>query len=382
MPTEPPRPTAAALRLRTLDRRELGRATLARQSLLERSTRPVEDLVAQLAGLQAQTPQTWYVGLWSRLAGFDPERVSALLLERRLVRIALMRATIHLVTTDDALAWRPLLDPVIERGLRGNWGAGLDGVDRTSLVEVGRALVEERPLTFAALGSALAEQWPDRDPATLAQAIRTWVPLVQVPPRGLWGRSGPVAHTSVEHWTGSAVSATSSLEDLVLRYLGAFGPATVRDVQTWSGLTRLREILERLRPRLACFRTEDGADLYDLPEAPRPPADVPAPPRYLYDFDNLLLSHADRSRVLLEEVRRLPSSGNGVLPSLLLVDGVTAATWRLGAGADRGVLTVTPLRPLSRPQVSALTAEGVRLLALLAPGSPAQVRVAGGGRPE
>jgi hypothetical protein len=223
-----------------LSRRALNRATLARQLLLRRADLSVSDAVAHLAGMQAQTPHTWYVGLWSRLARFRPEAVADLLTNRQLVRLALLRSTIHLVTAADCLAWRPIIQPVLERGMNSNFGKHLVGLDRDAFVAAGRALVDERPLTFAALGTRLAEQWPGRDQAALAQALRAWVPLVQVPPRGIWGRSGPIAHTSAEAWLGAEVSSAPAPQHMIQRYLAAFGPATVKDIQTWSGLTRLR----------------------------------------------------------------------------------------------------------------------------------------------
>ena len=164
------------------------------------------------------------------------------------------------------------------------------GVDPAELAAAGRRLVEAEPMTFARLGQALAAQWPDHPPAALAQGVRTYVPLVQVPPRAVWGRAGQSMHTSAEHWLGrrhpSGVPAypvpaasPAELAQLVTRYLGAFGPATVRDVQAWSGLTGLKAVLEQLRPSLVTFRDEQGAELFDLPTAPRPGEDVPAPVR-------------------------------------------------------------------------------------------------------
>ncbi|HEX2036936.1 MAG TPA: winged helix DNA-binding domain-containing protein, partial [Chloroflexota bacterium] len=266
-----------------LSRRALNRATLARQLLLSRRQLPVAQAIEHLVGLQAQTPHTWYVGLWTRLEGFRPPLVADLLAERRVVRLALMRSTIHLVTARDCLFLRPLVQPVIERSMNGNFGRSLAGVDAAALAAAGRALVEERPLTFTELGKRLAERWPGRDPAALAQAVRAWVPLVQVPPRGLWGTSGQARHTSAESWLGRPLDPAPSLEELVVRYLAAFGPAGVMDMQTWSGLTRLGEVVEGLRPRLVTFRDEQGRELFDLPDAPRPDPDTPAPPRFLYD---------------------------------------------------------------------------------------------------
>jgi hypothetical protein len=350
----------------TLSLRAINRATLARQLLLERAALPVEAAVEHLVGLQAQTTHSWYTGLWTRLRGFEAAPAGALLAGRRLVRIALMRSTIHLVTAADCLALRPLVQPVIERSMRGNYGRDLLGLDREALVAAGRAAVEAKPLTFSALGRALAGRWPDRDPVALAHGVRAWVPLVQVPPRGVWGASGLAAHTSAESWLGRPLAALP-LEDLVLRYLGAFGPATVRDAQTWSGLTRLGEVFAGLRPRLRTFRDPDGAELFDLPHAPRPDADAPAPVRFLYDYDNLLLSHADRRRVIAATYFDQDFTADGPMPSILLVDGFTAGSWRLARRREAAILTVQPFTPLPAATRDEVAAEGARLLAFLAP---------------
>ena len=185
-----------------LDWRALNRATLARQSLLERSTMPVEQMLERLVGMQAQTPHTAYVGLWSRIEGFRAQELSDRLVDRSVVRMALMRSTIHLVTARDAWDLRRLLQPVLDRMQRGQFGRRLEGVDTDAVVAMGRAFVDERPRSFKELGDHLLTRWPDRERMALEQAVRTGVPLVQVPPRGLWGRSGPIAHTSIEAWLG------------------------------------------------------------------------------------------------------------------------------------------------------------------------------------
>jgi len=352
-----------------LGRRALNRATLARQLLLQRSQMSVPDAIEHLVGLQAQTPHSWYVGLWTRLAGFRAEQVSDLLEQRRVVRMALMRSTIHLVTARDCLALRPLFQPVLERSMNGNFGKHLVGLDRGELSAAGRQLLEEQPRTFSELGRLLAEQWPDRDPASLAQAIRAWEALVQVPPRGVWGRGGRAAHTTAESWLGRPLTPDPSPDDMVLRYLGAFGPASVRDVQTWSGLTRLAEVVDRLRPRLATFRDEHGVELFDLPDAPRPDPDIPAPPRYLYDYDNLLLSHADRTRVITEDYHQQGFTMTGPMPRTVLVDGFTNGTWTIEHVRGTATLTVQPFTRLAGKDATALTDEGAALLAFVAAGA-------------
>ncbi|MFI9006507.1 winged helix DNA-binding domain-containing protein [Actinosynnema sp. NPDC053489] len=351
-----------------LSRRALGRATLARQFLLDRTAAAVPEVVAHLVGLQAQTPHTWYTGLWSRVADFTPGRAADLLLNRELVRMAVMRSTIHLVTARDALALRPAVQPVLDRGLTRDHTRGRDGreLDVGAVVAAARALLAEKPRTQKEVGALLHERWPGHAPGSLAHVVRCLVPLVQVPPRGVWGRSGPVAHTTPEAWLGAPAADEPRLADLVLRYLAAFGPATVKDVQTWSGLTRLREVVERLP--LLRLRDEDGQELFDLPDAPRPDEDVPAPPRFLYDYDNLLLSHADRRRVVTGDVRAQNYDPHGPVPQFFLVDGVTAGDWRLHRG--KGVATLE-LRPFHRlPDPDEVEREAARLLAFLAPDAP------------
>jgi hypothetical protein len=349
-----------------LSRRALNRATLARQLLLRRSELPAASAVEHLVGLQAQTPHSWYTGLWARLDGFRPESVVELINQRKLVRIALMRSTIHLVTAEDCLALRPLVQPVIERSMSGNFGRHLVGLDAAALVAAGREIVEEQPRTFGELGALLAERWPGRDPAALAQAIRAWVPLIQVPPRGIWGMSGPIAHTSAEAWLGRPLTAGISREELIRRYLAAFGPATVKDMQTWSGLTRLAEVAERLRPQLVRFRDEHGKELFDLPDAPRPDPDTPAPIRFLYDYDNLLLSHADRTRFITDEYHQQGYTMDGPMPSIVLIDGFTRASWKIARQRSSATLQITPFVALPAHVRAELAEEGARLLAFAA----------------
>jgi hypothetical protein len=356
-----------------LGARALNRATLARQFLLERTTRPVPDVVEHLVGLQAQTPHSWYLGLWSRIAGFRPEAAADRLADRSLVRIALMRSTIHLVTARDAPGLRPVVQPVLDRDLFHNQvhGPAVAGLDVADVVAAARPLLAERPRTPRELGALLQARWPDRAPASLAYAVRNRLPLVQVPPRGLWGRSGPIAHTSAETWLGAG--APYAPATLVRRYLAAFGPATVKDVQTWSGLTHLREVVEPLRTELRVFRDENGQELFDLPDAPRPGPDVPAPVRFLYDFDNLLLSHADRSRLLTAQFQRVVRARHSPQPGAVLVDGVTAAHWALARDRDTATLTVRPHRPLRDDEAAAVSAEAAAVLEFAAAGSAERV---------
>ncbi|MBC6451378.1 winged helix DNA-binding domain-containing protein [Actinokineospora xionganensis] len=348
-----------------ISKRALNRATLARQLLLERSDLGVVDAVEHLAGLQAQTPHTWYVGLWTRLRDLTPSQVSDALESRDLVRIALMRSTIHLVSAADCLRLRPPLAAMLTSGTNAIFGKRLVGVDRDELVAAGRSILEEQAMTFGELGKVLALKWPDRDPLALAQAVRGDTPLVQVTPRGLWGRSGKAAHTTASHWLGDLEVPELTLPEMIRRYLGAFGPASVKDVQTWSGLTRLSEVVEGMSD-LVGFRDEHGRELFDIPDAPRPDEDTPAPVRFLYDFDNLLLSHADRSRVVTPRVKEQNFDPHGPIPRLVLVDGVTAGAWTTEIGKERAVLRVRPFDPWPAAALDEAAEEGARLLAFLA----------------
>ncbi|MGW1591042.1 winged helix DNA-binding domain-containing protein [Streptomyces sp. NPDC002386] len=351
-----------------LDSRALNRATLDRQLLLRRSPLSAEDAVGHLLGLQAQNTEPPYYALAARLDGFVPERLSRLMADRAAVRIVTLRSTIHTHTADDCLTLRPLVQAARERELT-NFRTGLAGVDLGRLAAVARELVEAEPRTMAELREALSAEWPDADPGSLAVAARCTLPLVQVTPRGLWGRPGRVALTTAEQWLGRSAEPAPAPETVIPRYLAAFGPASVKDMQTWSGLTRLRDAFERLRPRLLTFRDAAGAELFDLPDAPRPDPDTPAPPRFLPEYDNLLLSHADRGRVVPPEYRGRARRGNQAYRTLL-VDGFLAGVWK----PEGTALVVEPFRELTRGEREEVAEEGVRMLAALHPGKPYDVR--------
>jgi DNA glycosylase AlkZ-like len=317
-----------------LTARALNRATLARQYLLERSPVPMLDAIAHLVGLQAQIPANPYVGLWSRLVDFDPESLSQLILDREVVRIVVMRGTLHLVTADDALLLRPLVQPVLDRELErhSEHAPKLHGVDVEPVLKFARTLFAEQPRSGPQLRRALAAAFPDLDAAALAYACRNHLALVQVPPRGLWGKSAQVTTTTAEAWLGRPLVTAPSIDEVVLRYFGAFGPATVADVSSWSRLTGMREVVERVAARLRRFCDERGRELFDLTDAPRPDPDTPAPARFLPEYDNVLLSHTDRARFGLDAGR----SHLGAVHGTVLEDGQLAATWHYapGTGAE------------------------------------------------
>jgi hypothetical protein len=357
-----PLPPADTRLAKPMSRRALNRALLARQWLLERQRRPALEATKHLVGMQAQAPNPPYVGLWSRLSDFRPEELARLLVDRQVVRIALMRGTIHLVTASDALNLRPLLQPVLDRALKANYGKSLAGLDLAEVAAAGRAVLAEQPCTPGELGRLMQRRWPDRDGTSLANAVRNLVPLIQLPPRGVWGVGGATTYATAEDWLGHSLATDPSLDDLVLRYLAAFGPATIRDLQAWSGLTHLGEVVERLGPELVTSQDEQGRQLFDRPDAPRPDPDTPAPVRLLAEFDNVLLAHADRARIVSEEHRKKVMTVNGLVLGSLLVDGFIAGTWRINRQAGGATLVVQPFVRLSKPDHQAAEAEANRLL--------------------
>jgi hypothetical protein len=350
-----------------LSRRGLNRATLARQMLLQRQRVTPYDAVRRLVGLQAQTPQSWYLSLWSRLVDFDPVATGELLENRRLVRVPLMRSTIHLVTDDDALLLRAFTQPTIDRSLHGIWAKRLEGIDLAELTAEVRRFVAEAPRTPTELISQVDARWPGRDRQTVANGIRALLPMVQVPPRGVWRKSGAVRFAALDAWVRRPLRTTVDREAIVLRYLAAFGPASVRDAQAWSGVTGLREVLERLRPRLRSFRDEAGREMFDLPDAPRPDPETPAPVRFLADFDNLLLSHADRSRFISDKDRTTMTYAQGPFPGMLMLDGSAVGQWHLLRNAGAVGMVLRLARQLGSENEAAVRSEADAMLRFYVP---------------
>lgn len=352
-----------------LTNRAVGVATLARQHLLERAEMPAESMIRHLLGMQAQAPFPPYFGLWSRIAAFRAEELAESIENARVVRIVLMRGTVHLVTATDAAFLRPLVQPVMDTDLRTNTQhrQALAGVDPAAVATIGRGLFADGPLWHSELGERLAREFPGTSPSSLVHAARNLIPLVQVPPRAVWGQSGHVRLLPLETWTGVGVETNPSLERMLLRYLAAFGPASVADAQSWSGLTRLGEVMERIRPQLVTFTSESGAELFDLPDAPRPEPDMRMPVRIVAAFDNLLLSHADRSRVISVDSRAKLFTRNGVFPPVVLVDGRVAGEVKLTRERARSLISVVPYRRLSKAHQASVAAEARRMSKFAAP---------------
>ncbi|MFD6950960.1 hypothetical protein A6A08_20740 [Nocardiopsis sp. TSRI0078] len=348
-----------------LNARALGRATLARQLLLDHADMPVRDAVAHLCGLQAQEPQEPFVGLWSRLRGFDPAVLSDLLIGRRLVRTHLMRRTVHLLTAEDALAWRARHDTMLRQRVLGVYRRELGGTDPDELASAGRAVMADgEPRSMTELGRALAGRWPEPGPRALGEVlIAALLPAVQLPPRGLWRTRAGARYLPLSSWLGREVAPPAPGgsdpvgEALVRRYLAAFGPAASADLRAWCGLAGLPAAIAAIRGELITFRDERGRELLDLPDAPRPDPDTPAPVRFLPAFDNAILGYHDRGRIIDDAHRGLSVAGERAV----LVDGRVAATWTVEADT----VVVTPLRRFSRAERTAVAEQGRELASFL-----------------
>lgn len=358
-----------------LDTRALNRATLARQLLLDRADLSAHDAVAHLCGLQAQEPQEPFAGLWSRVRGFDAAELSGLLTGRRVVRTHLMRRTVHLLTADDALAWRARHDAMLRQKVLGVYRRELAGVDLDELAAAGRAvLADGEPRSMPELARAVEDRWPRAGVRALGEMlVAALVPVAQLPPRGLWRAKGGVRYRPYADWLGRdadppAPNGTDPVgAELVRRYLAAYGPAATADVRAWSGVAGLPGAVAAIRDELVSFRDGRGRELLDLPDAPRPDPGTPAPVRFLPAFDNAILGYADRSRIIDDVHRGLSVAGERVV----LVDGRVAATWR----ADGEVVAVEPLRRFTRAERTAVAEEGRALASFLSDKESDRVRV-------
>jgi hypothetical protein len=357
---------------RVLTKRALNRALLERQLLLRRRRVPVLEAVERLVALQSQVPRDPYVALWSRVAPFRAETLSDALEKRRAVRMTLLRGTLHLVTAPDAIGLRTRVQPAIERLIYHSspLRKAVGSVDMDELLATLRLWLEERPRKRAELVKEIAARWPDADADSLGYAMYA-LPTVQVTPRGLWRRSGGPAFTTMQAWLGASPDPATEIETLVLRYLAAFGPATPADAVYWSGVAVPREVVERLGARLRSFRDEDGRELLDVRRAPLPSPDVPAPVRFLPEYDNVTIGHKDRTRIVPEGIPRFTEVGWGSV----LVDGMVAARWRLVETKAVARLRIEPFRRLGREERTETQEEAARLATFLAPESDARVEL-------
>ncbi|HCT78132.1 MAG TPA: winged helix DNA-binding domain-containing protein [Micromonosporaceae bacterium] len=349
--------------MKTLARRALNRTLLERQMLVQRTSQAPLKVIEHLVAMQAQEPNWPYVGLWTRIAGFKHDDLTSLLDERSVVRSTMLRTTQHLASSNDFGWLRPVVQPSLDRTVRSPYFAEqTTGLDLAELTAIGRELLGDRTLTRREFGKLVAERFPDRNGRIVAGAVELQTALVHPPPSSTWGSWGnrPVSVAPAEFWLGRPMESAPSAQTMILRYLASYGPASVMDIQAWAGLTKLREVVQEMRSQLRVYRDENGKELFDLPEAPLSDPDLPVPVRFMPAYDNLILSHADRARVISDEDRKQVITGSLVRPTFL-VDGFVHGTWTL----KDSTLLITPYRPLSKVDTKAVLAEAEHLLTFI-----------------
>ncbi|MEV0245918.1 winged helix DNA-binding domain-containing protein [Nocardia sp. NPDC050712] len=354
-----------------LSLRELNRTLLVRQLLAERVELTPLELVRHLVAVQGQEPNWPYVGLWTRLADFDYADLESLLHDRKVVRSTMIRRTVHLATAEDFTWLRPTVQPWVDAMLKAAYyREEIEGVDQVRLAAAGRTLLSGKALSRSDFGKLLAEQFPDRHARRLAEAVEVMVPMAHSAETGAWGRwrNRYVTVGLADEWIGAPLGAADPAQ-LIRRYLAAFGPATVADMQAWSGTTRLAEVIDGMRSELTVFTDDQHKVLFDLPGAPLADPDLPVPVRFLPAFDNAVLGHKDRRRIIAEEDRqRIAKEASGGVP-MYLVDGFVHGRWAL----DGATLRITPWHPLAEADAAAVRAEAETLLPFLAPGEAGEV---------
>lgn len=347
--------------------RQLNRALLARQMLLKREQAAIPETLKRIGSLQAQMSRPPYVALWSRIEGFERSALTRLFQERVLVKATSNRGTLHILSGKDYLAWRASFAEMFQASFSAVGKGRLEGLDADAVVKYAAKLFGQRPRRFEEMREELSAPFPDADYRMLGYCARMLLPLVVVPESEEWGYVIDGQFTPAESWLGGKLETKPRLEELVLRYLGAFGPAVPADAQRWLGLGGLRQVFEKLGDQLIQVKDERGRTLFDLPSAPRPEEDIPAPARYLGEFDNVLLAHDDRARIVPEAAKPKLASRNLQIPATFLVDGFVAGTWKSTRTKKAARLRLEPFRKLKKVEKDDLEAEGKRLLQFLDP---------------
>jgi hypothetical protein len=350
----------------TLSNRQLNRATLARQMLLERARTTIPEAVRVLGGLQAQQSNDPYIALWSRLHGFRQDELTALIVERALARATTMRGTLHLHTVNDLYGVRALVADFLRGMWRSNFLKRFGSEDQVKVRRAGVKLLDAKaPMTANALGKALKEKFATAEPLAISVLLQVTETLIQVPPTRLWGNGGAPLLTRVENWLPPPPDKLLTRRDLVRRYLRAFGPASVADMQTWCRLTKLGAEFEALKAELVTFRSEDGRMLFDFPDAPRPDADTPASVRFLPLYDNVYLGYENRRRMLAMGDTTRDNMFQSFRPAVL-VDGIIAAGWTVETKKGRARLRVEPYLKLRKADVRDIEREGLAFVKFMA----------------
>lgn len=345
--------------------RELNRATLARQMLLAREKRPLVKAIEHVCGLQAQLPRPPFTGLWSRLETFSRADLASAVHKRTVVRATSMRGTIHLMTAADFLKFRGCLQPSFDWGMRAILKERAAALDMSALLRVA-GVYFAKPHNFEDARAHFVSKFPGGDERAMGYVVRLGVPLVQVPTADRWAYPAQADFVSAETWLGRPVAASSQVEPLVRRYLAAYGPATVKDAQAWTGLSNLEAVFAGLGNDLVTVPDPRGKPLFDLSDAPRPDGDTPAPVRFLPEWDSAIVTRADERVVAKTDRPRVFLPGLRVA-ALVLVDGFAAATWKVSATARKATLEIESFKTWPAAIRRDVAAEGEALLRFAEP---------------
>ena len=351
----------------TLTLRDLNRATLARQMLLEREAVPVPAAIERLVGLQAQLASAPFVGLWSRLKDFKRETLAKHLEGRAVVKATFIRATLHLVTAADYVRFRTVIQPLLSAGVGGHC-QGPQGGLRSQQAPCGREEVPGQESADVRGDQRVGDGVPSgAGRRAMRYAIRTHLPLIQVPVPGGWCFPAKPEFTLAEPWIGKPCVKKDYLSELLLRYLAGYGPATVADAQSALGYPKLKDAFEKLKPDLVTFHDERKRELFDIPNQFLPGGDVPTPVRFLSAFDNLLLMHANRTRVIADEHRPKVYLPGLRVAATVLVDGFVAGVWKIEKTKTAATLVVEPFGKWAKKDRTAAAEEAERLVRFVEP---------------
>jgi hypothetical protein len=353
-----------------LTTRALNRAALGRQLLLKRATLPPVAAIERLGGMQAQLARPPFIGLWTRLADFSRADLIRAIARGDVVRGTTLRGTIHLMSRRDFLMVRPAVQPVLSKAMTRVFGRSLGTMDVDGFLAAARSCFEATPCTFAKLRDHLRARFPSLDERAMGYVVRMQLPLIQLPRDGEpWGYPSAADFTVADTYLGETIGRETPAHSLALRYFEAFGPASIQDFQTWSGLSAARPVIDAIRPKLVMVRDEHGRELFDVPKGVRDNADATAPVRFLPDYDNLLLAYADRTRIIDDTHKKLLATKNLVVPATFLVDGRVAGMWKIEMKKKDARLLLTPFAALKKPVRQALEEEGEQLLRFVEPGA-------------
>jgi Winged helix DNA-binding domain len=355
-----------------LSPRALNRATLARQLLLRREKLKPVAAIERLLCLQAQIARPPFIALWSRLDPFQRADLLTPIDKRALVRATMMRATIHLMARQDYLAFRPVIQPVLSGGAERIFKDAVATYDVDKIVAAARACFDAKACNFAQLREHLLKQFPKLNERGMGYLVRMHLPLVLIPQSGTeWGYPAQADFAVAESYLSAPVKTDAAAHALALRYFAAFGPASIQDFQSWTGLGGMKSVIDDLRPKLRTFRDERGRELFDLPDAPRPSPDEEAPVRFLPEFDHVLLGYAERTRIVADAHRPALATKNLIVPAIFLLDGFVAGLWSVEVKKGVARLLITPLIALNKSVRAALTDEGGALIRFIEPDAKA-----------